>query len=96
MVKEYANEILASYVAACEANGFAVSDQVFVAKNLVTEKPFLALCDQIGGFVASVAASVRKSLGNRYSKVTDKQRNALASALVQKYGAAQAIINAAY
>ncbi len=65
----------------------------------VTEKEFLSLADKIGGVTSDISKSVRATLEagrNSYKKVTSKQKDALAAALLDKYKTALTCYAAAY
>jgi hypothetical protein len=64
----------------------------------VTEQEFLNLADKIDGVTSEISKTVRETQasGNRFAKVTSKQKNALAFALLDKYKTALACYAAAY
>ena len=65
----------------------------------ITEREMLALATTLSGVTADIAASVKATVaaGSRnFKKVTDKQRFAMAFALLEKYGTPRAVYAAAY
>lgn len=72
-----------------------LSDQQVVEVH-VAEKAFLALAESIGDEkISSIVATIRKNAGNRYAKVTQNQRYALAAALLAMHTSAFAVYAAA-
>lgn len=64
---------------------------------LAAEKEFLALAEQVGDEkTSSIVTTIRKNASNRFAKVTEAQRFALASALLAKHGSALNVYAAAF
>jgi hypothetical protein len=76
-----------------------VNTPAAVVAAYITEREMLALASTLGGVTADIAATVKATVaaGSRsFKKVTDKQRFALAFALLEKFGTACAVYAAAY
>lgn len=64
---------------------------------LCTEPEVLKIADALGiDKITSIATSARAAVGQRYKYVTDKQRHALAVALLEAHGNARAVLALAF
>jgi len=71
--------------------------QRYVLECYADDSTVLKIVDMLGDEKASsIAATIRSNRGNRYAKVTSKQRFAIATAILAKYATARAALAAAY
>lgn len=92
---DYAIELVERY----EADSYIKGDSFKIISMVSAESELLALIDKHGDDKhRSIAATVRdiQSSNNRYRKVTDGQRKALARHLLELFGTHRAVLAAAY
>lgn len=71
--------------------------QRYVLESYADDKTVLQIVETLDDEKAkSIAATIVASRNNRYAKVTQKQRYAIASAILKKYTTARAALAAAY
>lgn len=90
-------EFAADAVVRSETQFSGEQAQRYVLESYADDSTVLKIVDTLGDEKASsIATTIRANRGNRYAKVTSKQRFAIASAILAKYHTARAAFAVAY
>ncbi len=68
-----------------------------ILKSMCAESEVMKIAESMGvEKVFSICKTMREATHSRYNKITDKQRHAVAAALLEKYGTARAVLALAF